>query len=82
MTGTDRDRVLLGRLLGPAEAEISCDECFERLDVYVDAEVGGADAETTVPGMRPHLAGCGACREEYESLLALRRAEEAGNRTA
>jgi hypothetical protein len=78
----DRDRVLLGRLLGPAEPEIACDECFERLDVYVDAELDGADPEATVPGMRPHLAGCGACREEYESLLALRREDTTGDRTA
>jgi hypothetical protein len=85
MTGVE-DRALLARILGPthpaAEAEIGCDECFDRLDVYVDAEVDGADPDAVVPGMRPHLVGCGACREEYESLLALRRGEAAGDRTA
>jgi hypothetical protein len=61
----------LARLLGPAEPEILCDECFERLDEYVDAEVRGADADAAVPGMRAHLHGCPACSEEYESLRAL-----------
>jgi hypothetical protein len=50
-------------LLGPTEPEIGCEECFERLDEYVE---GG-----TVPGMAAHLEGCPACREDYESLLAL-----------
>jgi hypothetical protein len=61
----------IARLLGPAEPEILCDECFEQLDVYVDAELGHADADALVPGMRAHLAGCPACSEEYESLRAL-----------
>jgi len=62
---------VLGRLLGPAEPELLCDECFERLDRYVELEVAGEDAGGLVPGMRPHLAGCPACHEEHASLLAL-----------
>jgi hypothetical protein len=61
----------LRRLLGPERPEIGCEECFERLDEYVDAELGGRDADREVPGMRAHLEGCGACREEYDSLRAL-----------
>lgn len=61
----------LGRLLGPAEPEIGCDECFEELDRYVELEVAGGDADAAVPGLRAHLAGCPACREEHASLLEL-----------
>jgi anti-sigma factor RsiW len=61
----------LGRLLGPAEPEIGCDECFELLDRYVELELSGADADAAVPGLRAHLSGCPACREEHESLRAL-----------
>jgi hypothetical protein len=61
----------LGRLLGPAGSEIGCDACFEELDRYVELELGGRDADAAVPGLRAHLAGCPACREEYESLRAL-----------
>ena len=43
MTPTRRQPTI-ARLLGPAEPEILCDECFEKLDVYVDAELGHADA--------------------------------------
>jgi hypothetical protein len=62
---------LVTALLGPAGPEIGCDECFERLDGYVEQEIAGADAEATTPGMRAHLAGCPACHEEHESLRAL-----------
>ena len=67
----------LGRLLGPAEPELGCDECFERLDEYVELEVAGGDADAAVPGLRAHLAGCPACREEHESLRALLGGEPA-----
>ena len=60
----------LGRLLGPAEPEIGCDECFARLDEYVDLELAGGNTDAAVPGLRAHLTGCPACREEYESLRA------------
>ena len=61
----------LGRLLGPTGPEIGCDECFDRLDEYVDLELAGAEADSVVPGLGEHLAGCPACREEHESLRAL-----------
>jgi hypothetical protein len=60
-------------LLGPSGFELGCDECFERLDEYVELELAGADADRAVPGMREHLEGCPACREEHDSLLALVR---------
>jgi hypothetical protein len=66
---------LLGRLLGPAEPELTCEECFEELDRYVELEVTGRDADATVPGMRPHLEGCPACREDHDSLAALLTAD-------
>jgi hypothetical protein len=64
-------RQALVRLLGPSESEVGCDECFAELDRYVEVELAGADAEAAVPGLRAHLVGCPACREEYDSLRAL-----------
>jgi hypothetical protein len=63
----------LERILGPAEPELLCDECFEKLDEYVDLELHGRAADERIPGMRPHLDGCPACREEYDSLRELAR---------
>ena len=73
---SDLDRTL-GRVLGPGEPELGCDECFAELDRFVELEVAGADADEAVPGFRAHLEGCPACREEHESLLTLVRSERA-----
>jgi len=61
----------LKRLLGQPGPDIGCDECFERLDEYVELELRGDAADARIPGMATHLAGCPACREEHESLRAL-----------
>ena len=45
----------LKRLLGPAEPELLCDECFEKIDEFVELELQGADADDRIPGMRAHL---------------------------
>ena len=74
------DDTILERLLGPADPELLCDECFEKLDQYVDLELQGAAADDPVPGMRAHLQGCPACKEEYASLRALVEQGEQGAR--
>jgi hypothetical protein len=58
-------------LLGPDGPEVTCDECFDRLDEYVELELAGFDADDQIPGMRAHFEGCSACREDHDSLLAL-----------
>jgi hypothetical protein len=61
----------LQRLLGPAEPELLCDECFEKLDEYVELELQGKQADARIPGMGAHLEGCPACHEDYDSLREL-----------
>jgi hypothetical protein len=65
---------LLNRLLGPGEPEVTCEQCFELLDEYVELELSAEGAEEQLPGMRAHLEGCPACHEDHESLLAYVRA--------
>jgi len=62
---------LLGRVLGPDEPELTCEQCFEELDRYVELELAGEGADERVPGMRAHLQGCPACAEDYRSLREL-----------
>jgi hypothetical protein len=66
----DHDR-LIAALLGPDGPELTCEQCFEQLDRYVDLTLaaGEPDPDRAVPGMRAHLAGCPACREDHDSLL-------------
>jgi hypothetical protein len=71
-------RQLIAALLGPAGPELTCEECFELLDRYVDLEHAGvgADADRAVPGMRAHLSGCPACRDDHDSLRELVAADD------
>jgi hypothetical protein len=69
---------MLERVLGPTGYEVTCDECFELLDEYVDLEVDGLDADARLPGIRAHVAGCPACNEDHESLRALVTSNQQG----
>lgn len=62
---------LMRRLLGPEGPELTCEECFDHLDRYVETELAGVDAHALLPGMRAHLQGCPACAEEHDSLRVL-----------
>jgi hypothetical protein len=61
----------LERLLGPRDPEVGCEECFDRLDEFVELELGGFDADAAIPGLRAHLEGCPACWEEHDALAEL-----------
>ena len=80
MSGPDQRPItdLVGGLLGPAGPELTCEECFEQLDRYVELELAGDDAPAAVPGMREHLEGCPACAEDHDSLHALVESERRG----
>jgi hypothetical protein len=66
-----KDPTGLDRLLGPAGFEVGCDECFKHLDEFVELELAGLDAAARIPGLRAHLEGCPACREEHDALCEL-----------
>lgn len=77
MSTEGRRNELLAELLGPSGPEVTCEECFELLDEYVDLELAGEDADRWLPGLREHLQGCPACREDHESLRDFVRLEGA-----
>lgn len=57
------------RLLVDTEPYLSCDECFARIDEYVERTVhvpGHRD-----PLMETHLSGCGVCADEAAALAEL-----------
>jgi anti-sigma factor RsiW len=66
-----RNTELMTRLLGPSGPEVSCEDCFELLDEYVELELAGEDADGRLAGMAEHLQGCPACHEDHESLREL-----------
>ncbi len=85
-----RDGVLQ-RLLGPDRQPLSCEQCFEELDRYVEWKLAEGDrpfhrcvfCSTPVKctraleclAMNAHLESCKACDEEFASLRDLVLAE-------
>jgi hypothetical protein len=57
------------RLTLDTEPYLSCDDCFDLVDRYVETLL--SDPGHDMPAMRTHLAGCAACAEEAQSLIAL-----------
>jgi len=71
MKPDDKRDAVLGRVLGPGAPELSCEQCFEELDRYVELSLAGEAADARIPGMRAHLDGCPACAEDFASLRDL-----------
>lgn len=65
------------RLLGPAEPELLCDQCFDRLDEYVELELRGRPADGEIPGMGLTST---AARPATRSTAAPRAREVPGRR--
>lgn len=59
----------ISSLLADTSPYLSCDDCFAQIDHYVERRV--ADPHYEEPAMQTHLAGCGACAEEAETLREL-----------
>ena len=55
------------------EAEIGCDECFERLDSFAETELSGVEASAAMPLVGDHLEKCADCRSKFEALLTALR---------
>lgn len=61
-------------LLLDTDPYLSCDECFEQIDTYVEKLL--ADPDHRDVAMAVHLRACGACAEEAATLTELLLAEK------
>ena len=62
-------RTVLDSLTLDTQPWLSCDDCFDLMDQYVEARL--ADPTFEDPLIATHLAACSACEEETDSLYAL-----------
>ncbi|HKK44463.1 MAG TPA: hypothetical protein VJ964_03010 [Balneolaceae bacterium] len=60
---------MLGVILATREDEIDCDECYDRIESFVEIKLSGKSAEEAMPLVKDHLKRCQECRQEYEALL-------------
>lgn len=72
----DQLRILVAKALASRPDEMGCGECDARLDRFAELHLTGRDAAEALPLVEEHLAGCPGCREEFEALMVVLRAEE------
>lgn len=51
------------------DVEINCEECYDKIEQFVDMELSGKSPEEAMPLVEEHLHRCSECREEYKVLL-------------
>ncbi|HLY26517.1 MAG TPA: hypothetical protein VKQ72_09270 [Aggregatilineales bacterium] len=80
---TQQPRVLrlLEEILSLHEASGNCDceTCTQQLDCLAELVTSGHNAKELLPAVQDHLDCCQDCREEFEALLCILRAEQSGS---
>lgn len=65
---TQEMKRLIRSIINLDPEEITCGECFDVVDNYVEMELAGKDASEALPMVKDHLKRCPPCKEEYEAL--------------
>ncbi len=66
---TDILKNMLRAVIGTKDEEIGCDDCFEKLDNFIEMKLAGKSPEQAMPLVQDHLQRCKECRQEYEALI-------------
>ncbi len=75
----ERMRMLLDCLAAVHhEGDIDCAAAARHFTSLCEAALNGADIHDILPQVAAHIDHCPDCREEYEALLAVMRAEQSG----
>jgi hypothetical protein len=68
---------IIRTLLSVPGEEITCDECYDVIDRYVDMLRAGQDPEVVLPRVREHLGQCECCDVEFRALISILEAATA-----
>lgn len=77
-TDTTQALELAQRVLRLHDTEVDCEGCDTHLARLTELVVEGHDPCKVLPAVQAHLDHCEECREEFEALLAVVRAQAAG----
>lgn len=61
-----------------AEHDMDCEMCNQRLERFAELVAAGGKLCDLLPELDNHLCCCPDCREEFEALVAILRAENEG----
>lgn len=65
-------------LAAHVDEEMSCAACADQFDCLAEQVAMGADMHVLLPAVEKHLSCCPDCREEFEALVSIIRAEDEG----
>lgn len=60
---------LLKMIRETEEVELSCPDCLDALDIYIQSVQDGKPIEGLLERVRDHLAGCPFCKSEYDLIV-------------
>lgn len=60
---------LLKMIRETEEVELTCPDCLDALDVYIQSVEDGKPIEGLLERVRDHLAGCPFCKSEYDLII-------------
>ncbi|MBN1427950.1 MAG: hypothetical protein JXB07_06165 [Anaerolineae bacterium] len=66
---------LMRTIFSAEDDDITCGECYDHIDEYVDMLRAGEDAATVLPKVKTHLAQCKCCEMEFKAFIAILEAE-------
>lgn len=69
--GKSKWQALLESALETNEYEISCQECHDVIDMYVDLLLDNANPSDVMPAVEQHLKQCNCCAGELEAILIM-----------
>jgi hypothetical protein len=61
-----------------AEHDMDCESCNQQFECLAEMVADGAQLVEIIPAVENHLCCCPDCREEFEALVAIVRAENSG----
>ena len=62
---------IIKTILSVPEEEITCGECYDVIDQYVDMLRAGQDPATVLPQVKEHLGQCECCDMEFRALISI-----------
>ena len=74
-TKIKRFAAIMKKIFATEAEDITCGECFEQVDRYVDLLRAGHDAAAVLPEVKRHLDQCQCCLTEFEALIQILEGE-------
>lgn len=68
---------IMRMIFNTADEDITCDECYDQIDQYVDLLRAGQDPGEVLPRVKLHLEQCRCCEAEFNALITILEGQSA-----